>query len=597
MTSKYFFSWLPLALLLSAPALAQTAPGWGWVRTFNDLTQPSPTSRSENLTAGVGRDAAGNLYVAGSFIGNLTIGPPPTTPPSQDMDVFVAKFDPAGTLLWVRTMHSIGPDVAMDIVVSPGGRCTVAGNYGLSLSGLSFASFGSSLVLPPSPSPTTACGTLPFVAAINPDGSLAWASSPAPAAVCGLSFTSLTYKNCLATDAQDNVYWTVTTPPAGATAMSGTREAALLKFNASGQVQWTRRAAPTGQPGQSVLPASLRADQAGNLYWSVRNSDPFTLDNVTYGANSSNSLIKLATATNQVQWVKDDLFQVEFTPGNYVPGGYTIAGIDAAAGKLYFWIPTWGRNIAYNGPGSPIMVPPNNLVSRFYLAQTDLNGQVQWVKLLANLTTTNTNVSYADASVYPSGNGLAVLTETPNQSTLNFVGDATTYTAAQAGLVVVARFNPTTGLTEWVRTAGTDYNVYYSSGSQAGTTAINAVADPTGNVYVAGLYYGPAHFGGTALGFTNSFSSYLAKLDQSVLPTRPAMLGKTWQPYPNPATGSVQLSGLPTGAQVSLLDALGRTVRRTTAPTLGLGGLAPGLYLLQVGGTAESYQSQRLTVE
>ncbi|MGI4875038.1 MAG: T9SS type A sorting domain-containing protein [Janthinobacterium lividum] len=596
MTSKSLY-WLALALLLSTPALAQTAPGWGWVRTFNDNTQPSPTSLSENRMAGVGRDAAGNLYVAGSFIGNLTIGPPPATSPSQDMDVFVAKYDPAGTLLWVRTLHSPGADVAMDIVVSPAGRCTVAGSYNLSSGGLSFAGFGSSLVLPPSPSPTTACGTLPFVAAINPDGSLAWASSPAPAAVCGLSTSGNDYyKNRLATDAQDNVYWTVTTPPVGATSMSGSREAALLKFNASGQVQWTRRAATAGQPGQSVLATSLQADQAGNLYWSVMNSDPFTLDNVTYGANSYNSLIKLATATNQVQWVKDDLFQVAATSGNYVPGYYTIAGIDAAAGNLYFWVPAWGLNIAYNGPGSPIVVPPNNQVRRFYLAQTDLNGQVQWVKLLANLTTTYPNIAPAPVSVYPSGNSLTVLAKTPGWGTVNFVGDATTYSAAQAGLVVVARFNPTTGQTEWVRTAGTDYGASDPT-SQAGTTAINAVVDPTGNVYVAGLYYGPAHFGGTALGFTNSFSSYLAKLDQSVLPTRPAMLGKTWQPYPNPATGSVQLSGLPTGAQVSLLDALGRTVRRTTSTTLPLGGLAPGLYLLQVSGTPEPYQSQRLTVE
>lgn len=83
MTNKYLY-WLILALLLSIPALAQTAPGWSWVRDFSDQTMPDPTSLlSFNTTAGVGRDAAGNVYVAGACVGNLTIGPPPTTSPGR----------------------------------------------------------------------------------------------------------------------------------------------------------------------------------------------------------------------------------------------------------------------------------------------------------------------------------------------------------------------------------------------------------------------------------------------------------------------------------------------------------------------------------
>ena len=79
--------------------------------------------------AGLGRDAAGNLYMAGNYVGTPTIG---TTAVSNlgETDIFLAKYSPAGALLWVRTLQSTGNDIAAALEVEPSGRCTLAGYYG-----------------------------------------------------------------------------------------------------------------------------------------------------------------------------------------------------------------------------------------------------------------------------------------------------------------------------------------------------------------------------------------------------------------------------------------------------------------------------------
>jgi hypothetical protein len=77
-----------------------------------------------------------------------------------------------------------------------------------------------------------------------------------------------------------------------------------------------------------------------------------------------------------------------------------------------------------------------------------------------------------------------------------------------------------------------------------------------------------------------------------------APLGSSLQLYPNPAHSGVTVAGLTAGASVTVLDALGRTVARTTADAKGTAslalpaGLAAGVYVVRTGS-----QALRLTVE
>ena len=81
------------------------------------------------------------------------------------------------------------------------------------------------------------------------------------------------------------------------------------------------------------------------------------------------------------------------------------------------------------------------------------------------------------------------------------------------------------------------------------------------------------------------------------LAATPGGRAAAWQLMPNPARGQAQLVGLPAGpVAAQLFDTQGRLVRTTTAATVELTGLAPGLYLLRAtaGGTTRTL---RLAVE
>ena len=68
--------------------------------------------------------------------------------------------------------------------------------------------------------------------------------------------------------------------------------------------------------------------------------------------------------------------------------------------------------------------------------------------------------------------------------------------------------------------------------------------------------------------------------------------------FPNPAHGTVNVTGLAADAPVTVFDALGRPVATATADARGTAhltlpvGLAAGIYVVRSGG-----QTQRLTVE
>ena len=603
---KYFFGGLllALALLLAPPALAQTTatPGWGWVRVLNDRSSSDIDNKNE--TAGMGRDAAGNLYVAGGFVGTLTVGNLAAT--TSNSDGFLAKYDPAGALVWVHALRSTGTDATLQLLVLPNGTCILAGYYGrVTGDNLSFADFNSPVALAGpvqvglSPDGLGKYNGLPFVAAVDAAGTLAWATCPTPTSSIGYQ-PDYSPAQELAVDSQGNVYLSAsafrplllngTTYP-----VSGYSDAVLLKLAAgTGQVQWMRQA---GAAGATVSGLDVRVDQADNVYWLVSNDKPFTFNGASVGTGSYSTLIKLAGATNQVQWVKGDLLQL----GSYKLAGANISGFDSATGVLYLSVASSGQPITYVGASAPVPVATGPGALTYCLARCEPTGQISWVKPLVVNTPTNPNsvVSLRGPQMYPTATGFVLLTSTAAQGTTSFTGSAVTYPASEGDLVCVLHYNLATNQTEWVRTAGTLPYTLSSSRPRYGTYPINAAVDPAGNVYVAGMYYGPAQFGSINLATTRGlYYTFLAKLDQTVLATKAAaVVGRAWQPYPNPAIGTVHLGGLPPRAQVQLLDALGRPVRQTSAADLSLSGLAPGLYLLQVTNTAEPYQSQRLTVE
>ena len=589
------FCWL-LAWCLPLIGTAQTAPGWGWVKFIDGNNS---TTFGDNNTAGVGRDNAGNIYLAGGYVGTPTVGSTATTSLGGS-EAFLAKYDASGNLIWLKALHGTANDAITNLVVLPSGRCVLSGYFGQGPTGgnLSFTEFNSSLVLPgPLQAGLASSGppsqplylSIPLVMVVEPDGTLAWATCP-----------STTYgfdSKEVAADPQGNVYLAATAK-AGLQINGvvypaiGNSDAILLKYDASGQRQWVRQ---IGIATKSTGSYTVKADDSSNVYWLMGHTAPFTLDQQTVGYGGGSTLIKLSS-TNRVKWAKNNLVQV-----NNQAAFMQLAGFDASGAIYLSFLGSNSSTITFSGTGSPLTAPGSSPVPVYtsYIMKCDTAASINWVKPLFSMTAPATSGlgGFASPRLLGSANGFTVITSTVLDGQTTFVGSPATYSASEGGQICVLRYNTTTNQTEWVRTAGTLLGALQAN-SRLGTVPTSAALDPTGNVYVAGTYYGPAQFGAITTGGTSGrYNIYLAKLDQTVLAAKAATPGKAWSVFPNPASGSVRLDGLPTGTTVRVLDALGRPVRRTQAPSLELSGLAPGLYLLQAIGTPETYKTLRLTVE
>lgn len=76
----------------------------------------------------VGADAAGNIYVAGSFSGSLDVGGGAVASRGS-FDVYVAKFDPSGRLLWHREYGDAVNQEVTDLAVDAAGNVALIGVF------------------------------------------------------------------------------------------------------------------------------------------------------------------------------------------------------------------------------------------------------------------------------------------------------------------------------------------------------------------------------------------------------------------------------------------------------------------------------------
>jgi PKD repeat protein len=88
-------------------------------------------------------DAAGNVYAAGFFTGTMVVDGVAVTS-AGGTDAFLAKYSPAGDLLWIRRDGGSQDDFAESVAVDPSGNVVIAGRFTgvASLGGASLSSAG-----------------------------------------------------------------------------------------------------------------------------------------------------------------------------------------------------------------------------------------------------------------------------------------------------------------------------------------------------------------------------------------------------------------------------------------------------------------------
>lgn len=184
-------------------------------------------------------DDDGNMYVAGFFEGTATFqGVSVAT--AGNRDGFLIKYDPNGSLLWLRRMGGTELDEIRGIAVS-GTDVYVVGVFNGTANFNNPSSFGSNTLV-------SAGGSDIFLAKYSTNGAFLWARRAGG--------TSADAANAVATDGT-NVYLTgsfngtanFNTPSASGsnevTTVGGT-DMFIAAYNSSGTVQWIRRGGSTG---------------------------------------------------------------------------------------------------------------------------------------------------------------------------------------------------------------------------------------------------------------------------------------------------------------------------------------------------------------
>jgi Beta-propeller repeat len=180
---------------------------------------------------GVSADGVGNVYLAGTTGGSLQGANLGST------DAFLTKYDAAGALLWTRQLGTTVDDDGRNVYTDSAGNVYISGFTSGSLQG-SNAGF-----------------TDAFVSKYNSVGALQWTRQ--------LGTTTSDYSYGVTADTSGNVFISGTT--SGRFQGSGpiNEDAFVAKYNSAGVLQWTQQLGTTTTADRNF---TIAADTFGNIF-------------------------------------------------------------------------------------------------------------------------------------------------------------------------------------------------------------------------------------------------------------------------------------------------------------------------------------------
>lgn len=214
----------------------------------------------DDMAFGIAADSAGSTYVVGRFGGPSNFGGIPLSG-FGGFDVFIAKYDSTGNVLWARQGGGTSDEYAYGIAANPAGECSITGSFygSASFSGIGLTSAGYTDV---------------FVARYDSAGTVQWArragSTMSQSAEQGSS---------VAVDAAGNCYVTgffQGTASFGSSNLvsSGGKEIFIAKYDSAGTLVWAKKAGLVFDDSGN----GIALDNSGNAYVAGTFYDSATFD-------------------------------------------------------------------------------------------------------------------------------------------------------------------------------------------------------------------------------------------------------------------------------------------------------------------------------
>jgi hypothetical protein len=218
--------------------------------------QAGGTGRDEARAVSV--DGGGNIFLAGIFFSpSIAFGP--STLSSGGCSAFIVKYDASGSVIWANDASSTKTCSANSVVADGNGGIVVVGNFDGNVS------FG-----PSSLTNTAYRSSDFFVARYDTSGNILWAKSGGGDGAIGVAKVSV--------DSSDNIYvvgnFTGSAIRFGSIALTKTSNTNFDLFIASyqidGSLRWAKQAGGTGDD----MAVSVATDKLGHVFIAGRSSSP-----------------------------------------------------------------------------------------------------------------------------------------------------------------------------------------------------------------------------------------------------------------------------------------------------------------------------------
>lgn len=265
--------------------------------------------------SGMGMDAAGNTYFTGNFTGAVVLGSSTlrftSTPGAFESEVYLAKFDPQGQLVWARQGgREVVPGASSNyyqysprLLVSPAGACYLNWSSTPGMGG-----FGAL------PGPAGRGSSDALVVKFDPQGTPAWLLNEGGPGNDGASRVALdgTGQLLVTGSYQGRAAF-------GAYSFSSTDRGGLLLAldEATGRINWARELSSTA-PLFGPATSGLTVDAAGNSYVAAILIGDALVDGVSFlpgGSSWRDGLVLSFTPQGRLRWG-----QQADGPGDELPG-------------------------------------------------------------------------------------------------------------------------------------------------------------------------------------------------------------------------------------------------------------------------------------
>jgi hypothetical protein len=257
--------------------VAKLSPAGSW-----DWAVAVGGAGSDNA-AGVAIDAAGRIFISGSFSAQIHLGKVALTSKGE-MDVFVAQINPQGTWQWATAAGGSGLDRACALATSTTGDVVVGGQFAET------AAFGTHRLV-------SHGGEDAFVARLTPTGAWQWA--------IGAGSADNDETSALAINAAGDIYATgyfSNSAHFGTSVLTGRGmdDAFVGKLSRGGQWQW----ATAGTGTNTAYGKGITADPAGGVFitGSFSGNAQFGATKIASNASDDGFVARLDDA-GQWQWV------------------------------------------------------------------------------------------------------------------------------------------------------------------------------------------------------------------------------------------------------------------------------------------------------